>query len=378
MYGGAVLATPTVVPILFSGDPLRPQIEEFLTSLAGSDYWKATTKEYGVGALTVAPTVVVGEAPPKAIEDTEIVAWLAQHLDGTQPGLVTFDANSVYVVLYPTGVEVTAAGHVACVDFGGYHSEGLLGTASGAATSGGPGTSFAYVAIPECAEWLGFEGIDVVTEELSHELVEAVTDPFTITSPAYASFVAGDLAWAMAAAPSGAVDIPSEVADVCMIAEGSASVFTRAAGGSVVQRTWSNQQAVTGQDPCVPAAGVYFNAEPALTDEVTLHVSATESYPTRGIQVPLHESRTVDVRLFSTGTRPDWYVAASDVAADEGGAPSLRFQWDRQKGNDGDVLRLTIERVADGPSGGTPIRIYSSDAPGDTAVSHAWPAYVGN
>jgi hypothetical protein len=320
--------------------------------------------------------VVVSEALPRTLADTEIVAWLAQHLNGAQAGFPALDPNDVYVVLYPPGIQLTTSGHVSCVDFGGYHSEGFMGTASGA--SAGQGASFAYVAIPECTKWLGFEGIDVVTEELSHELVEAVTDPLTITSPAYASFDVGDLGWAIAAAPSGAVSIPAEVADVCMIAEGSTSVFTRSVGDFIVQRTWSNQHAISGQDPCVPAAGIYFNAEPALTDEVTLRMSATESYPTRGVRIPLHESRTIDVRMFSTAARSDWYVAVSDVVADEGGSPSLRFQWDRQQGNDGDILHLTIERIADGPSGGTPIRIYSSDAPGDAAVSHVWPAFIGN
>ena len=56
--GGPVLASPKVIPIFFGSDPLQGRIEAFLRELASSTYWEAVTKEYGVGSLTIAPSVV--------------------------------------------------------------------------------------------------------------------------------------------------------------------------------------------------------------------------------------------------------------------------------------------------------------------------------
>ncbi len=63
-YGGAVLTAPHVVPVFFPNDILQPQIEDFLAQLATSSYWSATTSEYGVGPLTIGPSVIINNTPP--------------------------------------------------------------------------------------------------------------------------------------------------------------------------------------------------------------------------------------------------------------------------------------------------------------------------
>src|ERR1051326_8430483 len=74
--GGGVLATPKVQPIFFAGDDaMQAQTEPFLTQLAASDYWTTTTSEYGVGALTVLPTIVLTDTPPTT--DAALQALLA-------------------------------------------------------------------------------------------------------------------------------------------------------------------------------------------------------------------------------------------------------------------------------------------------------------
>jgi hypothetical protein len=83
--GGPVLDAPVVVPVFFANDSMQAQIEQFLTQLAGSAYWSATTGEYGAGALQVAPSIVLPDAAPDAVTDVQIQATLAGYLDGTHP-----------------------------------------------------------------------------------------------------------------------------------------------------------------------------------------------------------------------------------------------------------------------------------------------------
>src|SRR5262249_19795096 len=56
--GGLVLDTPVVQPIFFQNDNgVQTQIEDFLGQLGTSNYWLTTTREYGVGPITVQPTI---------------------------------------------------------------------------------------------------------------------------------------------------------------------------------------------------------------------------------------------------------------------------------------------------------------------------------
>jgi hypothetical protein len=71
--GGAVLASPKVVPVFFACEDgaAKTEIESFLAALAPSSCWTAITQEYGVGALTIAPSVVTSETLPATITDSK-------------------------------------------------------------------------------------------------------------------------------------------------------------------------------------------------------------------------------------------------------------------------------------------------------------------
>src|SRR4051812_38418953 len=73
--GGPVLARPTVVPVFWSNDHLfQGEIEAFLQKLARSPYRATVTSEYGVGSLTIAPTVVTSDPVPPS--ESALSTWL--------------------------------------------------------------------------------------------------------------------------------------------------------------------------------------------------------------------------------------------------------------------------------------------------------------
>ncbi|HEY2365542.1 MAG TPA: hypothetical protein VGH87_04110, partial [Polyangiaceae bacterium] len=58
---GGVVTAMDVVPIFFANDSLQSGVVSLLTQLPASAYWTALEKEYGVGPLTVAKTIVLSD-----------------------------------------------------------------------------------------------------------------------------------------------------------------------------------------------------------------------------------------------------------------------------------------------------------------------------
>jgi len=308
---GPVLATPRVVPVFFANDAYQTQVEDFLAKLAGSTYWTATTSEYGVGALTVAPSIVTTDAPPTTIDTTGIEAFLAKQTAG---------ANDVFAVFYPasTTIDDPTFGK-SCTDFNGFHWQGITNA------------QLVYAVIPRCASAGALTGFDAISASLSHELVEAATDPFLESAPAWAFADIDHAIWSF---------VPgAEVADMCDLEPQS---FQPLVGTYWVQRSWSNASALAGHDPCVPVlAQPYFVAAPVLTakQQITYQSQVTT---TNGVQIAVGDTKTIAVQLFSDAPTSDWTVDAIDVNQPSG----FTFTWDRQTGNNGDTLHLTITRTA--------------------------------
>ncbi|MEO6574299.1 MAG: hypothetical protein ABIP89_10695, partial [Polyangiaceae bacterium] len=143
--GGAVLAHPRVVPIIFAGDPHRAEIEQFMQDMAASTYWYDVTAEYGVGPITFAPTITApaSELPTAPIFFSDIDSYIAAHLtspdggapdsgadagaDGGDGGVTTWgsanDRDAIYTVFYPESVSLVDGSNASCGTLGGYHSE---------------------------------------------------------------------------------------------------------------------------------------------------------------------------------------------------------------------------------------------------------------
>jgi hypothetical protein len=339
--GGPVLTHPRVVPILYSGDPLLSTIQTFLTNLTTASYWSGATSEYGVGPLEVAPAIVLGEAPPATIDDSDIQTWIASHIDSGDAGAEAGagdggapwpepDGNTIYTVFYPLETTVTLGGLESCTYFGGYHDELVY--------SGG---STPYAVLPRCSSFVllpGSDTTDILTGAVSHELVEASTDPFPISNPAYATADFDGSGWSE-------VMVGGELGDMCVLEPTS---FTKPADvGFVVQRTWSNANASAGGDPCapVPSGEVYFTAVPDLSD--------AEMYPGQyldGISVAPGSSTTVTLHLFSDApTAGPWTLTATEAGQEGTQIPpdpqhQLSLSLDKSTGKNGDVVKLTLTR----------------------------------
>lgn len=349
--GGKVLTSPKVVLFVYPDDPVAAAAEAFLGKIGKSAYWSTVTKEYGVGPATASPPIVVTDPAPAAIDDAEIRTWLASQVDGTHPDVPLPDGQTVYVVLYPKGTAVTREKRPSCTGFFGYHDEALPGG----------GVSVPYIVVPRCSS-KGYTDEEAIGVALSHELVEAATDPFTRTAPAYDNAGAEYTAWRVTYQDD-------EAADFC------APYITTSAELGPVARIWSNAAAKAGHHPCIPApAEPYFVAVPVVKDTFTYD---GVSYP--GVTVPYGLKVTIDVQLSSEAPTDDFTVEAHDVASYVYGLPAqLSLALDRPTGKNGDVLRLTIGALARGNTNGAEnVSTFIVVAKSKTAINY-WSAFVSN
>jgi hypothetical protein len=315
--GGAVLAAPRVVPVFFANDAqAQQQLEMFMTQMAASSYWPAISGEYGVGALTIAPSVIATEQPPTT--DTALQQMITAHAGGTG-GWPANTPNTIYTVFLPAGVTLSAGGAQSCVAFGGYHDETQAGVV--------------YALVPRCQS-MTFPDLQEVTIATSHELLEASTDPHPQSSPAYATVDDDHAIVQLVPGP--------ELGDMCEYAR---AAFQPLVGTFMVQRTWSNASAAAGHDPCVPAMSTPYIGAAANMPSITLNVGG--QFTTRGVQVAMGQSQDVEIDLFSDGETADFDVVAYDVASKfEKQAPELQLTLDHSSGHNGDKLKLTIQRIA--------------------------------
>jgi hypothetical protein len=348
-FGGPVIVSPKIIPVFFAGDSaMQKQVEQFLAQLPGSEYWSTTTSEYGVGQPTIAPSIIATDTPPTT--DDAVQVWLTSMTDWPAP-----DANTLYAIYLPDGVTITAQGAVGCQTFGGYHF-----TATGT-----QGQRLPYALLPRCPTHGQYKGIDVLSQTSSHEIIEAATDP-DLNNKAFSLVDQDHAVWSIAPL--------AEVGDMCALQPQS---FQRLLGNSVVQRTWSNASAKAGHDPCVPVpTEPYFNSVPVLDEDVTIFLTDLGVRPTKGVKISAGTSKTIEVDLFSDAPTTDWTVDAVDVASlFTGGSPELTFTWDKQSGNNGDQLHLTITHEAKGQFRGSEFVLYSQKG---TETINMWFGFVSN
>jgi hypothetical protein len=315
--------------------------------MVASTFWSTTTHEYGVGALAYGGTITLPstQMAPASISSTDIQTWVAAQIQ--QGTFGTPDTQAIYTVVYPQGTTITQPNPVSslltspqsCVDFGGYHDN-----TTASVTDGGTTTSFAYAVIPTCST-----SVDDLTAVISHEWVEASTDPFltsggtfTLSGGPNAAFYSADkdhLVWDLLGG--------GEAGDLCE-PESPAVYITPTDIGHQVQRTWSNLQAQGSHDPCAPdIAGAFFDSAPVLSETVTFTSSITGTITSQGVTIPIGQSKTIEVDLFSDGdTGGPWTVTASDVLytyyGNYGIPKTLDFAWDRTQGVNGEKLHLTV------------------------------------
>jgi hypothetical protein len=344
---GPVLTTPNVHLVFYPGYPMETGVQTFAQGMTQSSFWSTTTAEYGVGSIGYAGTITLtGQTAPQTITSSAIQSWVASEIQSGAFG--TPDPQGIYTIVYPMGTTVTQPNPVSsllgvvqsCVAFGGYHDNAMV-----AAADGGAAQNYAYAVIPTCSS-----AIDDLTAVMSHEWVEASTDPFLTATGAFTLMGGPDSAYftvdtnhAIWALLGG-----GEAADLCE-PEAPDVYITPMDLGFTVQRTWSNAAAMGSHDPCVPElqGQPFFDSAPVLNEMVTFSSSLTGSIDSLGVTIPVNGSKTIEVDLFSDGdTGGPWTVQADDVLykyyGSYGVPQSLSFQWDRTQGVNGEKLHLTI------------------------------------
>jgi hypothetical protein len=345
--GGVVLDHPKVQPIFFASDPLQAQVEQFLTELGASDYWKQTTEEYGVGALTVLPSIVTTDAPPAT--DDALPGWIDQHVP-------TPDAQTIYTLFLGDGVVLHGQDGDSCEAYGAFHDESP--------------NHVVYALMPRCEPSTDFDHaqnkLDELTISASHEIIEAATDPYVETTPAYGDVDADHAIWSI---------VPgAETGDFCEYLD---SAYIRGVGDFMVQRTWSNAAARAGHDPCLPApATPYIAAAPMFTESVPFD-GYTGRVQTKAMELPVNMSKTIDIDLFSDQPTDAYQIDIEDGAAMYGDPAELAFTWDTQSGKNGDTLHLTIQRLR-AAGYGAPGSIFLLSTKTASGTVSQWWGYVAN
>lgn len=282
--GGPTIAHPALVVVTFADDPDRADHEANARWLVGSDWLRATGTEYGIGAGSVLGVVARTDNAPDTATDAQTQQLIA---DGIAAGTIPRPAggdlsNVIYALYYPHHTTVThpVAGttrlETSCMQFGAYH--GMAHVA---------GLNFAYLVVAGCSNLL-----PPLTQRqhaqfyLSHELIEAATDPDPVDHPAWQL--------PLGAPPSAwTATVGGEVGDLCTF-----EVESVTESGFVATRVWSNAAAAEGAgNPCVPRDNTrpYFN------------MSATPSY------LALHagELGVVTLRGWSDREVPAWTVSSA-------------------------------------------------------------------
>ncbi len=348
--GGAVLTAPKVLPILYGSDKSSTDIKAFLAEYASSPAWAAQTKEYGVGALTILPAVTISGTAPATVSDTTLLSMLGSNTSGANPAWGALDPGTIYMFVMPDGTLESVDKQACCSDFDGYHSDAQIGSKV---------VPYALICACPATAQSQITELQDRTVSISHELVEAATDPYPNTDPAFVQEDDANIVWTLVT--------DGEAADMCEFNDDAN--ITPSGAKYMIQRTWSNAAAARGENPCVPATTTtpYLNTFPALTQ-----ISAPALGPgfsTLGLNIPIGQKTTIPLTLSSTGpTSADWKVQVFDYDQTVAGAAAgLSLSLDKTSGRNGDTLHLTITpKVADPQLGGEAFIIVSTyGAPGD-------------
>ena len=288
----AVMATPTVVPITWNNDPQRTDVEALYAQYAASSAWAAQTSEYGIGALTVAtPEHLSGSA---SSSDTAIHTLLTTELGGASPPWGTPNENTLYSFTLPIDTAFTDdLGQKCC---GGYHDDVMVGSVDVAYSVQCPCTN--SFPPPTTA-------LQALTFALSHELVEAVTDPR----------YEHDYAW-------GAVDMPhqiwayatdGELADLCEFTD--TTLWSDAPSMTyTISRIWSNAAAKAGTDPCVGApTSPYYQAIPDQPDATNISLFGG-TVPTKATKIAMSTQGTITFHVLGDAGSGPFTVSVADLA----------------------------------------------------------------
>ncbi len=237
-YGGPLLGNVKIQLVYWNKDvAYQDRLPGFFSYITQSPYFD-WLKEYNSPATTIGRGSYIGSfvddvAIPQSsqIEDADIQTELSNLIAKNkvpQP-----DANTLYMVYFPPGLNIDQGGQGSCQVFCAYHN-----------TFMNNGTQIQYGVIPDqggnCAGGCGGDPdqFNNETSVSSHEMTESVTDP-----------AVGLMTGNTPGAPMGWYDSNyGEIGDICNAVQAKVGAYT-------VQREWSNSRGLcvaTAQDPGAP------------------------------------------------------------------------------------------------------------------------------
>jgi hypothetical protein len=342
-HGGSILAAVKLVPIYFPADPLRSDLQRYNDWIVGSNYWKAVTKEYGVGTGTTGPAVDIASAPPVQWDDPTLETWIKDRIaDATLP---VPTSDTLYTLFLPAATTLTFGTAKSCATFAGYHH--FLDLGAGAAVA-----RVAYAVIPRCSFTPGDE-LMIATNTASHEYVEAATTPFGSVKPG----------WILDGQDGTPLE-PWQMLNGLCVSDLCENQSFDIVEGFRVQDMWSNQAAQTDHNPCQPSdpAHPFFMVS---ADATIYHAAA-------GATVK------ITAMSWSNMPAPDWTIGIN-----WGWLPSSDFDGkamlSRTTVNNGDAVTVTITvPQLTPPAGGRSVYRFTIDSidPINPNFYHPWPVMV--
>jgi len=352
--GGPTIANPAFVAITFDGDDNRDAIEDFIGSVGCTDYWRSIVRDYGINDGYMVGTAHLKEAAPATIDDAAIGAFIrAKIANNALPQPVA--NQTLYVIYYPETTDITLEGSHSCQGFGGYHNEVKITQTQ----------SVPYAVLPNCGSFGQLGGLDALTYATSHELVEAVTDQFPMSNPAYQLPEADDIAWAFGGG--------GEIGDMCEFNE-DAPLFP-GTYPFTVQKQWVGSKAWLLHDPCQPSTQVYFAGAPVMPDLIPFDIGFGPSN-TKGVKIAQGSQKTIDVKIVADGAwSPDIIIDAQDAAFFFGQKGALTFNVVPKSGKVGDTVKLTVNRIGTNQQFGVEPFLINAHSNG---ITRSWWAIVGD
>jgi hypothetical protein len=282
-FGGPVQSALHIYTVTFGTDATAAQYLAFDDSIVTSAWWTTVTAGFGIAPGTSSGAIALADTVSNAtIDDETDIIPMVQALvaDGTFPAS---DVNALYTMYFPQSTTITLEGAQSCAQFGAFHDSAPITTEAGV-------VYVAFAVIPDCGSFS--------TDAVSHEIIEAATDPHPTTSmtpPTPSTWYMYDDAWTYG--PGG-----GESADLC---EGRPPAMQ---GSDPVTKVWNNVAAMGSHDPCVPQdLGEIFYSAAVPTQVLTNLPDPTggPNYSADGfIVMQPGASKSVDVVVFSEAALP--------------------------------------------------------------------------
>jgi len=385
--GGLVMQHPVIVAITWNTDASQATFDGYADAIGGTGYWSAATKEYGVGAATsgTANHVHLSTTPPASLQDSDLQTMVTTYA-GATGGWPAPTQDTIYAFFLPPKLSLQVQNFMgsglqdACsAGEGGYHDQVTVGT-----------VTTSYAVVPSCTFGPGNTAEQQTTMSMSHELIEASTDPQPQqTMNGYTGFDSDHFAW------DYFQQLQSEVGDACEFFKESFFEDQETAPAPFdawVQRTWSNAAITAAHDPCVPAApGPYFSVTPLSLDMVTYTIpTVLTGQPTativntKGLLAPTGQSVTFPIGFYSDGpTSGPWTISVAagnpllgaQSLIDMYNPSSVTVSVDKTSGQNGEKAYVTVKVASEGSLFGGEIVTITSTLGG---VSHYLPVWVAS